>query len=91
MPRDITSIGPDKWFNSSERDSWVERQSLSLKGGETKILKLNKLWLKNTKLLFVIADFKNVNEPYSQQLIIDRSARKKEKVLVLPRALTFDR
>jgi hypothetical protein len=91
MPREITSIGPDKWFNSSERDNWVERQSLSLKGGETKKLKLNKLWLKNTKLLFVIADFKGVNEPYSQQLVIDRSARKKEKILVLPRALTFDR
>ncbi|MCK5194499.1 MAG: hypothetical protein KAQ71_11865, partial [Desulfobulbaceae bacterium] len=91
MPREITSIGPDKWFNSYERDNWVERQSLSLKGGETRELKLNKLWLKNTKFLLVFTDFKDVNGPYSQQLIIDQTARKKEKILVLPRSMAFDR
>ncbi len=91
MPREITSIGPDKWFNSYERDNWVERQSLSLKGGETKELKLNKLWLKNTKFLLVFADFKDVNGPYSQQLIIDQTARKKEKILVLSRSMAFDK
>ena len=91
MPREITSIGPDKWFNSYERDNLVERQSLSLKGGETRELKLNKLWLKNTKFLLVFTDFKDVNGPYSQQLIIDQTTRKKEKILVLPRSLAFDR
>ena len=91
MPREITSIGPDKWFNSYERDNWVERQSLSLKGGETRELKLNKLWLKNTKFLLVFTDFKDVNGPYSQQLIIDQTASKKETILVLPRSMAFDK
>ena len=79
MPREITSIGPDKWFNSYERDNWIERQSLSLKGGETKELKLNKLWLKNTKFLLVFTDFKDVNGSYSQQLVIDQTARKRRR------------
>jgi hypothetical protein len=39
----------------------------------------------------VFTDFKDVNGPYSQQLIIDQTARKKEKILVLPRSMAFDK
>lgn len=90
MPREVISIGPSSWFNSFERERWETRQTLSLKGGEIQKIKLNKLWLKNTKFLIIFANFKNVEEPYSQQIIIDNSAQRNEKILVMPQSLMID-
>ncbi len=90
-PREVISVGPNNWFNSLEREKWETRQTLSLKGGETKTLELNKLWLKETKLLVIFADFKDVEEPHSQQIIIDRSGKHKEKILVMPQHMMVDK
>lgn len=90
MPREVIAIGPDKWFNSSARVKWQTRQTLDLKGEETKTVQLNKLWLKDTKLLIVFADFKDVVEPQSQQIIIDKSSKRKEKIRVMPQQLAVD-
>ncbi|MDM8542957.1 hypothetical protein QUF90_17930 [Desulfococcaceae bacterium HSG9] len=90
MPREVVSIGPNKWFNSLWREKWEERQTVSLKGGETRKIKLNELWLRNTKFLIIYADFKGVEEPYSQQIIIDKSGYRNENILVLPRSLVLD-
>ncbi len=89
-PREVISIGPNNWFNSFEREKWETKQTLSLKGGETKTLKLNKLWLKETKLLVIFADFKDVKESQSQQIIIEKSGKHKEKILVMPQHIMVD-
>ena len=90
MPREIVSIGPNKWFNSLWRERWEERQTISLKGGEIRKVKLNGLWLRNTKFLIIYADYKGVEEPYSQQIIIDKADYRHENILVLPSSLVLD-
>jgi hypothetical protein len=90
MPRAVISIGPNRWFNSLEREQWETKQTLSLKGGETKTLNLNKLWLEDTVLLIIFANFKDVKDPDSQQIIIDESRRPNEKILVMPQSLTVE-
>jgi len=89
--REVTSIGPDDWFNTSKREAWETKQTLSLSGGDTRSLKLDKQWLKNTKVIVIFADFKDVKEPNPQQMIIDRSEKRKEKILVMPQQLAVDR
>ena len=89
-PREVISVGPNNWFNSLERERWETIQTLSLKGGETQTLKLNKLWLKNTKLLVIFANFKGEKDPHSQQIIIDKSGEQTEKILVMPRSLIVE-
>jgi hypothetical protein len=86
-PREVISIGPNNWFNSLEREKWGTRQTLSLKGGEIKTLKLNSLWLKNTKLLVIFANFKDVKDPNSQEIIIDQSGKQSVTILVMPQNL----
>jgi hypothetical protein len=90
-PREVIAIGPNNWFNSSERQKWETRQTLSLKGGETRTLELNQLWLRETKLLVIFADFKDVEEPDPQQVLIDRSGKHKEKILVMPQQMMLDK
>lgn len=89
-PREVIAIGPNKWFNSLQRERWETKQTLGFTGGETKTLKLNKLWLKNSKLIIIFANFKDVKDPGSQQVIIDRSGKRKKKILVMPRHLEAD-
>jgi hypothetical protein len=88
MPGEVISLGPDQWFNHIEREKWEEKQTLSLKGGEEIQVKLNPLWMENTKFLIIFADFKDVNNPYSQQIILDESAESRVKILVMPSSLT---
>jgi hypothetical protein len=91
MPREITAVGPDRWFDSIERRNWPERQTLSLSGGDAVTLQLKRLWLENTKLIFILANFKDVNDPAPQLLVIDQTARKNEKIRVMSDALIFER
>ena len=90
MPREVIAIGPNSWFESLKRERWEARQTLSLRGGETRKLALNRLWLKDTKLLIVFANFKNVEEPLSQQIVIDHTANKRVRILVLPQSMMVD-
>lgn len=89
-PREIIAIGPDQWFNSSERMQWETRQTLGLRGSETKTVHLNQRWLKGAKLLIIFADFKGVKNPQSQQVIIDNLPVRKEHIHVMPQQLVVD-
>ena len=91
MLREITAVGPDRWFDSVERAGWEEKQTIGLKGGETKKLKLKRLWRDNSKVLVVYANFKGINGPHPQQVIIDHTADSEEKIRVFPAALVTER
>lgn len=88
-PREVIAIGPDQWFNSEERMQWETRQTLDLKGAETKTIQLNQRWLKDAKLLIIFADFKDVKNPQSQQVIIDNLPVRKEHIHVMPQQLVI--
>ncbi len=89
LPSEVISLGPDHWFDHIQRERWEEKQTLSLKGGDEKRLELNPLWLRHTRFLVVYADFKDVDAPYSQQLILDETAHKRPTVQVLPRSIVM--
>jgi len=91
MPREVIAIGPNKWFESLKRENWETKQTLSLKGGEAQTLDLNRLWLKDTKLLIIFANFKNVEGSLSQQIVLDDTAKTKIKILVLPQTMMVER
>jgi len=38
--RQLTSLGPDQWFNSALRARWLDKQSLGLRGGERRRVQL---------------------------------------------------
>ena len=91
MLREVTAVGPDRWFDSVERAGWEEKQTISLKGGDIKKLKLKRLWRDHSKVLVVYANFKGINGPHPQQVIIDHTTDSEEKIRVFPAAIVLDR
>ena len=89
LPGAVISIGPDHWFDHIERERWEQRQTLSLSGESEKTVTLNPLWLKETQFLIVYADFKDVSAPYPQQIVLDETADKKVRIMVMPRSLAL--
>lgn len=90
MPREVISVGPNRWFDSLVRENWEEKQSLSLKGGDEKTVEINRVWLENSKFLIIFADFKGVKITDQQQIILDETAKKHVNIVALSSAVVIE-
>lgn len=91
MPREVISVGPNQWFDSVVRENWAEKQSLSLKGGDEKTVKMNKGWLDNSQYLIIYADFKGITMPAQQQIILDDNAKKHLNIVVMSSEMAIEK
>ena len=83
--KQVTSIGPDAWFESKEREKWPFKQTLSLRSNDEILLELKKP--PETTFIVVFATFYQVVDQKAQQVILDPNAAQKEVVWVSAKAL----
>ena len=85
--REVTSIGPENWFDSAARQEWAHKESIGVNGGKTVTVELDERLLKETTVLVVFAGFKDVIDPAPQQVIIDQHGKQDEVIRVHARSL----
>ncbi len=80
--RELTRLGPVEWFQSDQRKQWKFKESVTLKGGDQAVVKLDPLILERTVLLVIFADFAGKNDPAGQQVIVDFAGKETETIEV---------
>jgi predicted component of type VI protein secretion system len=80
--REVTRFGPELWFEGNKREEWKQKESISIEGGQTKIVELNPRIMERTVLIVVMADYEGQKDPRAQQVIIDYAGRNSELILV---------
>lgn len=80
--REVTRYGPELWFEGNKRDEWKQKESISIEGGQTKVVELNPRIMNRTVLLVIIADYENQNDPREQQVIVDYAGKENEVIMV---------
>ncbi len=85
--RQLTSLGPDQWFNSELRARWLDKQSLGIRGGEHRRVRLQADLAARSPFIVVFAAFMGVSDPAPQQVILNDQAWPDEVILVHPHSL----
>lgn len=80
--REVTALGPEKWFEAEDRKEWRFKESVVLNGGDQAVVELDPLILERTVLLVIYADYKSVLEPASRQVIVDFAGKDMEVISV---------
>ncbi|MBN2717192.1 MAG: hypothetical protein JXX14_15170 [Deltaproteobacteria bacterium] len=80
--REVTRYGPELWFEGNKREEWKQKESISIEGGQTKVVELNPRIMERTVLLVIIADYEGQKDPRAQQIIVDYAGKETEIILV---------
>lgn len=80
--RELSSIGPSQWFNSSKRAAWLPKQSVGVVGGKQVKVKLDPVLTARCPFVVIFASFKGVANDARQQVIIDYQGYAEETILV---------
>lgn len=80
--RDLTSLGPNRWFNSDKRQNWAAKKSVSIVGGQRLVVELNSRLASRSPFIVVFATFKGVSDPAPQQVVLDSQAKQVEYISV---------
>ena len=80
--REVTRYGPELWFEGNKREEWKQKESISIEGGQTKIVELNPRIMERTVLIVILADYEGQKDPRAQQIIVDYAGKDSELILV---------
>ncbi len=80
--RELTRLGAKQWFKGQHRAEWKFKESITVQGGDTLVVKLDPIVLKRTVLLVIYADYQNVLLPTDLQVIVDFAGKKREVIEV---------
>lgn len=88
--REVTRYGPDLWFETDKRNEWKLKESISIEGGQTKIVELNPRIMERTVLLVIMANYEGQKDPRAQQIIVDYAGKENELILVRHDSIVAD-
>lgn len=80
--REVTRLGPRQWFETENREQWKFKESITLKGGDRAVVKLDPVILDRTVLLVIFANYKSVFDPAYQQVVVDFAGNDTETIEV---------
>ncbi len=86
-PRQVLSVGADRWFQQHKRDAWPFKQSLSFHQGMGGPIPVELKPPPDLTYVVILADYIDLKGARGQQVVLDAHSKKTEAIFVTSKGI----